>query len=115
MVSSSSMSFVGAPIFSSWAYQFFHQASGEHDAFGPHREHRRHEAHIARDHHASHREPMREVATLVTATPAQALLDPLLAAQAAIVAQDVTIETAMDVRDQMFEILRKRISSVYQE
>ncbi|MDB6024174.1 MAG: hypothetical protein JWM68_397 [Verrucomicrobiales bacterium] len=59
--------------------------------------------------------PTQEVGTLVTAARAQTLLTALLAAQNAIVAQDVTISTLMNVRDEKFETLRKRISGVYQE
>jgi hypothetical protein len=59
--------------------------------------------------------PTQEVATLVTAVRAQTLLDALLAAEAAIVTQDVVISTTMNIRDEKFEALKKRISGVYQE
>jgi len=59
--------------------------------------------------------PTQEVGTIVTAANAQVLLDALIAAQAAIGAQDVVIGTTMEVRDEKFEALRKRISAVYQE
>jgi hypothetical protein len=59
--------------------------------------------------------PTQEVGTVITAARAQELLDALFAAQAAVVAQDVTISTLMNVRDEKFETLRKRISAVYQE
>jgi hypothetical protein len=59
--------------------------------------------------------PTQEIGTLVTAARAQALLDALLAAQTAMMAQDVVIGTAMETRDAKFELLKKRISGVYQE
>ncbi|MDB6029302.1 MAG: family lipolytic protein, partial [Verrucomicrobiales bacterium] len=59
--------------------------------------------------------PTQEVVGLVTAARAQTLLDALMAAQQAIVAQDVVIGTMMEVRDEKFDTLRKRISGVYQE
>ena len=59
--------------------------------------------------------PTQEVGTLITAAHAQTLIDALTAAQQAVVAQDVVIGTMMDIRDEKFEALKKRISNVYQE
>ena len=59
--------------------------------------------------------PTQEMAPLITAAHAQSLLDALKAAQNAVMAQDVVINTAMEVRDAKFEALKKRISGVYQE
>ena len=59
--------------------------------------------------------PDKEVGAIITAARAQALMEALLAAQQAIVAQDVTIGLLMEARDAKFETLKKRIGSVYQE
>ncbi len=59
--------------------------------------------------------PEKEVANYATAARAQAALDQLLAAQIALTSQEANIEQLMNVRDEKFEIVRKRISSVYQE
>ncbi|MDB6027772.1 MAG: hypothetical protein JWM68_3995 [Verrucomicrobiales bacterium] len=59
--------------------------------------------------------PTQEVGTLITAARAQTLLDALTAAQAAIVSQEGEIESKIVIRDEKFEILKKRLSGVYQE
>ncbi len=59
--------------------------------------------------------PTQEVGTVITAARAQELLDALFAAQAAIVSQEAEIESMITIRDEKFEALKKRISSVYQE
>jgi hypothetical protein len=59
--------------------------------------------------------PTQELGTLVTAAHAQSLLDALNVAQGALASQEGEIETLMAVRDGKFEILRKRLSDVYQE
>jgi hypothetical protein len=59
--------------------------------------------------------PTQEVGTVITAARAQALLDSLSAAQAAIVSQEGEIEGKIVIRDAQFDVLKKRISSVYQE
>ncbi len=59
--------------------------------------------------------PTQEVGTLITAAHAQELIDALKAAQAAVVAQDVVIGSTMGIRDEKFDTLRKRVSSVFQE
>jgi hypothetical protein len=59
--------------------------------------------------------PTQEMAPLITAAHAQSLLDALVGAQTALVAQDVVISTSMEARDVRFEALKKRISGVYQE
>ncbi|MDB6029085.1 MAG: hypothetical protein JWM68_5308 [Verrucomicrobiales bacterium] len=59
--------------------------------------------------------PTQEVGTVITAARAQALLDALMAAQAAIVSQEGEIESKIVIRDEKFDILKKRLSGVYQE
>jgi hypothetical protein len=60
--------------------------------------------------------PAHEVAAL-GATGAQVLtsLEALLAAQLAFVSQEATVKELMDLRDEKYEIVRKRIGSVYRE
>ncbi len=59
--------------------------------------------------------PSLELGTVVTAARAQAMHDALQAAQHALMSQEADVETLMNARDQKYEILRKRISDVYQE
>ena len=59
--------------------------------------------------------PTMEVGTVVTAARAQALLDALIAAEDAMASQELAVAQTMNVRDEKYEILRKRITSVYQE
>ncbi|MDB6029389.1 MAG: hypothetical protein JWM68_5612 [Verrucomicrobiales bacterium] len=59
--------------------------------------------------------PTQEVGTVITAARAQELLDALFAAQAAIASQDAEIESMITIRDEKFDVLKKRISGVYQE
>ncbi len=60
--------------------------------------------------------PAQEMPALgATAVQIKALLDSLIAAQQALVSQEATVKELMDVRDEKYEIVRKRISSVYRE
>ncbi|MDB6025456.1 MAG: hypothetical protein JWM68_1679 [Verrucomicrobiales bacterium] len=59
--------------------------------------------------------PSLEMGTVVTAARAKVLHDALVAAQVAVTSQEATIDALMEVRDEKYEILRKRISNVYQE
>ncbi len=59
--------------------------------------------------------PSLEVGTVVTAARAQAMHDALQAAQHALMSQEANVEALMNTRDQKYEIVRKRISDVYQE
>ena len=59
--------------------------------------------------------PSLEVANVITAARAQALHDALNAAQHALLSQEADVTIAMNDRDAKYDILRKRISSVYQE
>ena len=59
--------------------------------------------------------PSLEVGTLITAARAQELHDALQAAQHALLSQEADVQILMNVRDEKYAILRKRISSVYQE
>ncbi len=59
--------------------------------------------------------PAMEVGTVVTAARAQALLDALLTAEDALASQELAVAQTMNVRDEKYEILRNRITSVFQE
>jgi hypothetical protein len=59
--------------------------------------------------------PTQEVTGLFTATQAQALLDALDAAKNALTIQEGEIAGLMTIRDEKFDLLRQRISGVYQE
>jgi len=59
--------------------------------------------------------PSLEVGTVVTAARAQALHDTLKAAQHAYMSQGADVDILKNVRDEKYEILRKRIGNVYQE
>ncbi len=59
--------------------------------------------------------PTQEVGTLITAARAQALIEALQAAEAAVVSQDAEIKSMIVIRDAKFDTLCKRISNVYQE
>jgi len=59
--------------------------------------------------------PAMEVGTVVTAARAQALLDALIAAEDALASQELAVAQLMNVRDEKYDTLRNRITSVYQE
>jgi len=59
--------------------------------------------------------PALEVGTVITAARAQALHDALVAAQHGLMSQEANVDVLKNVRDEKYEVLRKRISSVYQE
>ncbi len=59
--------------------------------------------------------PSLEVGTIITAARAQELHDALMNAQHALASQEANVSMAMDDRDAKYNILRKRISNVYQE
>ncbi len=59
--------------------------------------------------------PSLEVPTLMTAARAQTLHDALVAAQQAVASQEAVVEGLRTSRDAKLEVLRKRISGVFQE
>lgn len=59
--------------------------------------------------------PTLEVGTVVTAVRAQTLHDALVAAEDALASKELIVMETMHVRNDKYDVLRKRITNVYQE
>ncbi len=59
--------------------------------------------------------PTQELPPMFTATRAQTLFDAMVTAKNAVMSQEAEITSLMGIRDEKFDVLCKRISSVYQE